>query len=63
MIRRTIETDRRQILEMLADCGDFDSDGVELVNTRLSRFLAGDEHSIWLTADEGIPAGVPYCER
>jgi ribosomal protein S18 acetylase RimI-like enzyme len=64
MIRSTTENDRLPIIKMLEKSNEFDSDGIELINTRLFKFLAGDEHSIWLTADaDGVTAGVAYSER
>jgi len=61
MIRQTLKEDSGAILQMIGDSGQFDEEGLAHVQQILTKYLAGESHEIWLTADDAEPVGVAYC--
>jgi GNAT superfamily N-acetyltransferase len=61
MIRETIPSDKRALLQIVQDSGQFDADGLAHVEATLDAHFAEESGALWLTADDGEPVGVAYC--
>ena len=61
MIRRALASDKDALFALLKDSGEFDANGLTLVEETLMQYLAGDSDDLWFTADDGEPVGVAYC--
>jgi GNAT superfamily N-acetyltransferase len=61
VIRETCLGDKHAVLRIIMDSGQFDDDGLAYVASTLDAHLAEDSGALWLTADDGEPVGVSYC--
>ncbi|WP_218079867.1 GNAT family N-acetyltransferase [Anthocerotibacter panamensis] len=61
MIRETRPSDKEALLRIIEDSGQFDLDGLAHVEAALDGYFAEGSEAIWLTADDGEPVGVVYC--
>jgi GNAT superfamily N-acetyltransferase len=61
MIRETKLGDKRALLQIVQDSGQFDADGLAHVEATLDSHFAEDSGALWLTADDGEPIGVAFC--
>jgi GNAT superfamily N-acetyltransferase len=61
VIRETCLGDKHAVLRIIMDSGQFDDDGLAYVESTLDAHLAEDSGALWLTADDGEPVGVSYC--
>jgi ribosomal protein S18 acetylase RimI-like enzyme len=61
MIRETTSSDKRALLQIVSNSGQFDADGLAHVEATLDTHFTEGSEALWLTADEGEPVGVAYC--
>jgi GNAT superfamily N-acetyltransferase len=61
MIRETTPSDKGALLQIVQDSGQFDADGLAYVEATLDTHFAEKSGALWLTADDGEPVGVAYC--
>lgn len=61
MIRDTIPDDKEPLLKIIREGGQFDAVGLAHVQAALDAHFTEEGNSLWLTADDGEPIGVAYC--
>ncbi|OGT74265.1 MAG: GNAT family N-acetyltransferase [Gammaproteobacteria bacterium RIFCSPLOWO2_02_FULL_57_10] len=61
MIRDTSPSDKHALLQIIKDSGQFDDESLLYVESTLDTHLTEGSDSLWLTADDGEPVGVSYC--
>ena len=61
MIRETIPSDKHALLRIINDSGQFDSAGLAHVEATIDAHFSENTGALWLTADDGEPVGVSYC--
>lgn len=61
MIRDTSASDKPAVLKIIKDSGQFDDDSLAHVESTLDVHLEENSGAIWLTADDGQPVGISYC--
>ncbi len=61
MIRDTAPSDKNAVLQIIKDSGQFDADGLSYVESTLDAHFTENSGALWLTADDGEPVGIAYC--
>jgi GNAT superfamily N-acetyltransferase len=61
VIRDTSPSDKHAVLQIIKDSGQFDDDGLAYVESTLDAHLSENSGALWLTADDGEPVGISYC--
>lgn len=61
LIRETTPNDQSSLLAIVQESGQFDADGLAHVEATLDTHCTEESAGLWLTADDGEPVRVAYC--
>lgn len=61
MIRDISASDKPAVLQIIKDSNQFNDESLAYVESTLDAHLAENSGAIWLTADDGQPVSISYC--